>query len=95
MTPGGIDLDMKLLMTSPPFRRFLLRLARLGGLWLPGGASGDAQMHQREGARSLALEMIRLAAAGLPPGATTETVLVTILREATPEEMTSDRSDDA
>ncbi|NIJ18470.1 hypothetical protein FHS95_000139 [Sphingomonas naasensis] len=79
------ELDMRVLMASAPFRRFLLRLANAAGIWIPT-AGAEQTLLSREGRRSLGLDILREAAAGLPRGATIEHVLVAILSEATPKE---------
>ncbi|MDP5279916.1 hypothetical protein Q9Q95_13355 [Sphingomonas sp. DG1-23] len=80
------ELDMRMLMASAPFRRFLLRIANHAGIWIPT-AGAEQSLLSREGRRSLGLDILREAAVGLPHG-TIEHVLVAILSEATPKETT-------
>ena len=93
MRASQLDLDMKLLFAQPAFRRFLLQLSRDAGIWLPTAGATDAALHQREGRRSLGLDIIRQAARGLPRGTTTEQVLALVLSEATPQETQDDPSE--
>jgi hypothetical protein len=93
MKPTQDDMDMRLLVHRAEFRRFLLRVAKDAGIWIPT-AGAEHTLHYREGQRSLGLDILRKAAAGLPQrDAGIEQVLALILAESTPKE-TSNASDD-
>lgn len=90
MKPNQLDLDLKQLCAQPPFRRWLLHVAKTAGIFTP--TSGAIELlPYREGQRSLGLEILREASRGLPRGpGTAEQVLSLLLREANPEETDDD-----
>jgi len=89
--PSQHDLDMKVLIASQPFRRFLLQIAKDAGIWIPTSGA-DHSLPYREGHRSLGLEILRKAAAGTR-GGTIEHVLALILSEANPQEAQHEEPD--
>ena len=89
------DPEMMLLMRSEPFRKFLLRIVTSAGILIPAsGATED--LLQREGRRSLGLEILNLAGRGLPRGSQSiEAALASILQDRpTPKETESDAGSD-
>ncbi|RSY83123.1 hypothetical protein DAH66_12705 [Sphingomonas koreensis] len=82
------ELDMMVLMRSAAFRRFLLRVCSHAGIWR-STAGADQALHM-EGRRSLGLDILTEAAAGLPRATSIEHVLAAILVESTPQETPDD-----
>lgn len=85
MAATQLDLDLKALIAQPPFRRWLLHVARTAGIFTPT-AGAEQTLQTREGRRSLGLEIIQEASRGLPRGASSEQMLALLLTEATPKE---------
>lgn len=80
------ELDMRVLMANAAFRRFLLQIGSMSGIWIPT-AGAEQFLPYREGQRSLGLEIFRKAAAGLPQrDAGPEHVLAAIHSDTTPQE---------
>lgn len=88
------ELDMRVLAQRADFRRFLLHVTRIAGIWIPTSGA-DTSLPFREGQRSLGLEILRHAACGLPRGGTPEQMLAAILAEATPKETMNAPEDDS
>jgi hypothetical protein len=84
------ELDMQLLMRNAAFRRFLLRVCSHAGIWR-STTGADPVLHM-EGRRSLGLDILTEAAAGVPRATCVEHVLAVILTESTPKE-TDDAED--
>lgn len=78
------ELDMQVLMRNAAFRRFLLRVCSHAGIWR--STSGADQVLLMEGRRSLGLDILTEAAAGVPRATSVEHVLAAILTESTPQE---------
>jgi hypothetical protein len=88
-----LDLDLKLLCAQPPFRRFLLHVARTAGIFTPTAGAVET-LQFREAQRSLGLDILRTAARGLPRGAPIEKMIALILAsEANLKETEDDESD--
>lgn len=85
MKPNQLDLDMRQLLATPAFRRFLLQMYRDAGIGIPANGADATLLAYREARRSLGLDIFRQAARGLPRG-TIEQVLVLVLSETTPKE---------
>lgn len=83
--PNQLDLDMRQLMGTPAFLRFLLQTYKDAGIGIPANGADATLLAYREARRSLGLEIFRQAARGLTRG-TIEQVLVAVLSEATPKE---------
>lgn len=88
------EIDLKVLLRSPAFRRFLLQIANASGIWIPT-AGAEQSLPYREGQRSLGLEILRKAAVGLRRDADVTDVLAVLLAESTPLETNDDPHDDA
>lgn len=85
VAPNATDLDLKQLCAQPAFRRFLLHVLRLAGIFTP--TSGAIETLQfREGQRSLGLDIIREASRGMPRGVSIEQVIALLLSEPNPKE---------
>lgn len=78
------ELDMQLLMRNAAFRRFLLRVCSHAGIWR-STTGADPVLHM-EGRRSLGLDILTEAAAGVTRAKSVEHVLAVILTESTPQE---------
>lgn len=85
MRHNQLDLDMRQLLATPAFRRFLLQMYRDAGIGIPANGADATLLAYREARRSLGLDIFRQAARGLPRG-TIEQVLVLVLSEANPKE---------
>lgn len=91
---ADIELEMRALAMHKGFRLFLLHVARTAGIFTPT-AGAEQSLPYREGQRSLGLDIIRLAARGLPRGGSVEQMLsLCITSETTPQE-TDDETRDA
>jgi hypothetical protein len=80
-----LDLDYKQLFAQPAFRRHLLHVVRLAGIFSPTAGASET-LPFREGQRSLGLDIIREASRGLPRGVSVEQAITLLLSEATPKE---------
>lgn len=58
--------EMTQLLALPAFRRFLWRAVRTAGVLHPAYGAEGRDLAYREGRRSLALDLIRMAEAGQP-----------------------------
>ena len=84
---------MQSLMATAAFRKFLLHISQLAGIWIPT-AGAEQSLPYREGQRSLGLEILRKAAAGLPQrDAGVEQVLAAILSEPNSQETNDEAAD--
>jgi hypothetical protein len=93
--PNDLDLAMRTLVMHKDFRTFLLRIVEQAGIFTPT-AGAEQSLQYREGQRSLGLDMLRLAARGLPRGTREPNVidvLSILLRDSTPKETDNDRTD--
>lgn len=89
MKPDQLDLDLKQLLCTAPFRRWLLHVVKLAGIFTPtAGVSETLQF--REGQRSLGLDLIREALRGLPRGTSIEQLIAMLASEPTPQETADD-----
>lgn len=80
-----LDLDLQQLCAQPPYRRWLLHVARMAGIFSPtAGASENLQF--REGRRSLGLDILREASRGLPRGTFEQMLALVLASEAKPQE---------
>jgi hypothetical protein len=87
-----LDLDLKELCAQPRFRRFLLRIVEVSGIFSPTSGASDT-LPYREGQRSLGLEILREAMRGMPRGTTIPQLIALLASESTPKE-TDDESAD-
>jgi len=58
--------EMAQLLALPAFRRFLWRAVRAAGVLHPGYGTDGRDLAYREGRRSLAFDLLRMAEAGQP-----------------------------
>jgi hypothetical protein len=91
MKPNQLELDLRQLYAQPAFRRWLLHVARLAGIFTPTAGAGES-LPFREGQRSLGLDILREAARGQPRGASIEQTIALLVSETNPEETDDDRT---
>ncbi|WP_198350834.1 Bbp19 family protein [Flavisphingomonas formosensis] len=90
--------EMAQLLALPAFRRFLWRAVRAAGLLHPAYGTDGRDLAYREGRRSLALDLLRMAEAGQPfPHPEALSTWASLLGEElqfTTEKTTDDRRDE-